>query len=130
MTSEERSLMNRRRSLRSCLAATALVGPLALVSTACNQSADSAAVTASDADTVMVEHMDYTPDSVTVPVGATVSWTFDDGAILHDVVFDDVDIASEQMADGTFHHAFTEPGTYTYHCSLHPNMTGTIEVTS
>jgi len=128
--------MNRQRSLRSCLAATALVGPLALASAACNPGADADAVTAGDTDTdadadaVMVEHMTYTPDSVTVPVGATVTWTFDDGAILHDVVFDDVDIASELVADGTFHHIFTEPGAYTYHCSLHPNMTGTIEVTS
>jgi plastocyanin len=120
--------MNRPRPLRFCLAATALVGPLALALTACNQSTDSAA--AGEADTVMVEHMDYKPGSVNVPVGATVTWTFDDGAIPHDVVFDDVDIASERITDGTFHHSFTEPGTYTYHCSLHPNMTGTVEVTS
>jgi plastocyanin len=122
--------MNRQRSLRSCLAATALVGPLALASSACNQSVDSAAAAAGEANTVLVEHMDYKPGSVTVPAGATVTWTFDDGAIPHDVVFDDVDIASEQITDGTFHHTFTEPGTYTYHCSLHPNMTGTVEVTS
>lgn len=121
--------MDRQRSLRSRLAATALVGPLALASSACSPSADSAVV-AGDTDTVMVEHMDYTPESVTVPVDATVTWIFDDGAILHDVVFDDVDIASELIADGTFQHVFTEPGAYTYHCSLHPNMTGTIEVTS
>jgi plastocyanin len=121
--------MHRQRPLRSWLA-TALMGPLALALTACNQGADSANLAAGDADTVMVEHMAYTPDSVTVPVGATVTWTFGDAAIPHDVVFDDVNIASEQITDGTFHHIFTEPGTYTYHCSLHPNMTGTVKVTS
>jgi plastocyanin len=122
--------MYRQRSLRSCLAVTALVGPLVLALSACNQSADSAAVAAEDADTVLVEHMDYRPASVTVPVGATVTWTFDDGAIPHDVVFDEIAIASEPITDGTFHHTFTEPGTYPYHCSLHPNMTGTVEVSS
>jgi plastocyanin len=119
--------MDREPSRRACLAATALV---AVASTACTQSGDPAAAVTRDADTVVVKHMDYTPDSVTVPVGATVTWTFDDGAIPHDVVFDDLDVASEQLTEGTFHHVVTEPGTYTYHCSLHPNMTGTIEVTS
>lgn len=106
------------------------MGPLALALTACNRGADSAGVAPGDADTVMVEHLAYTPDSVTVPVGVTVTWTFDDGAIPHDVVFDDGVIASEQITDGTFHHVFAEAGTYTYHCSLHPNMTGKVEVIS
>jgi plastocyanin len=130
MTSEERTLMYRPRCFRSDLLATVLLCPLALTLTACDGGAGSAGAAASDVDTVMVVHMDYTPASITVPVGATVTWTFDDGAIAHDVVFDDVDVASELITDGTFQHVFTEAGTYAYHCSLHPNMTGTVEVTS
>jgi plastocyanin len=34
------------------------------------------------------------------------------------------------VADGTFRHRFTQPGTAKYRCTLHPNMTGTIEVTN
>jgi plastocyanin len=33
------------------------------------------------------------------------------------------------MAEGTFSHRFTKPGSYDYLCTLHPNMAGTIEVT-
>jgi plastocyanin len=33
------------------------------------------------------------------------------------------------MTEGTFSHRFTQPGTYDYLCTLHPNMTGVIEVT-
>jgi plastocyanin len=36
---------------------------------------------------------------------------------------------SRHVSEGTFHHRFDEPGTYDYVCTLHPNMTGTIEVT-
>jgi len=33
------------------------------------------------------------------------------------------------MAEGTFSHRFTQPGSYRYLCTLHPNMAGRIEVT-
>jgi plastocyanin len=37
---------------------------------------------------------------------------------------------SDTRSDGTFSHRLDEPGTYEYACTLHPNMTGTIEVTA
>jgi plastocyanin len=60
-------------------------------------------------------------------VRATVTWVWNDGAIAHDVKGDG--FRSEVMAEGTFGHRFAQPGTYDYVCTLHPNMTGTIEVT-
>lgn len=126
--------MTRTRPARTRLMGAALVALLALALAACDQAAtvadDPAADAVATADAVTVENMAFAPDTLTVPAGTTVTWTFADGAIPHDVVFDDGSVASEQLTDGTFSHTFEEPGTYTYHCSLHPNMTGTIEVTS
>jgi plastocyanin len=76
--------------------------------------------------TVVVTDMAYEPASLTVEVGETVTWLFDDGAVRHDVAGDG--FQSDIMAAGSFSHRFDAPGTYAYVCTLHPNMTGTIEV--
>jgi plastocyanin len=65
---------------------------------------------------------------VTVGTVETVTWTFDD-RVDHDVRFDDGP-ASPIMRTGTWSRTFDQPGTYHYDCSLHPNMTGTVEVSA
>lgn len=117
--------------IRQRVAVTAVTGLLGLGAVACT--ATSEAATASPADsadgaTISVEQMEFAPTSITVPAGSTVAWEWNSGAIAHDVVGDD--FASEVQTSGTFSHRFDRPGTYSYYCSLHPNMTGTIEVTS
>jgi plastocyanin len=71
--------------------------------------------------------MAYTPETLTVQAGATVTWVWNDGAIAHDVKGDG--FRSQVISEGTFSHRFGQPGTYAYVCTLHPNMTATIEVT-
>jgi plastocyanin len=111
----------------------ALAGLLALTLSACGSSGatttgDTPAAAASNGEpTVTVKDMAYTPERLTVAAGATVTWVFGDGAIAHDVKGDG--FQSKVMAKGTFRHRFTQPGTYQYLCTLHPNMTATIEVT-
>jgi plastocyanin len=107
----------------------ALVGLLALGLGACGTDEASTAAPAALADgpTVAVQDMTYTPETLTVQAGATVTWVWRDGAIAHDVKGDG--FRSKVMAEGTFSHRFDQPGTYDYVCTLHPNMTGTIEVT-
>lgn len=76
--------------------------------------------------------MAYTPATLTVKVGETVTWNFDDRGVLHDVVgigTAEGELRSRLMQTGSYTHTFTEPGTYEYTCSLHPEMTGTIVVT-
>ncbi len=78
----------------------------------------------------MVEIKDFmfSPMSLTVPVGGTVTWKFDDST-QHTVTADDKSFASTPMSNGqTFTHTFTTAGTVPYHCSIHPNMTATIVV--
>ena len=72
----------------------------------------------------------YSPDPFTVKAGSSVTWYNADSTI-HTVTgttnaFDSGDIAS----GATWPHPFTQAGTYQYYCSIHPNMKGTIVVTS
>lgn len=75
--------------------------------------------------------MAYSPASITVSVGDTVTWKFDDRGVPHQVlgVGDAKSVlASPLQTTGSFTHTFTAPGTYDYTCSLHPDMTGTVIV--
>jgi plastocyanin len=108
-----------------------LTGLLALALGACGSDTPSnAAPAAADnagGPTVTIKDLAYTPETLTVKAGATVTWVWQDGAIAHDVKGDG--FQSKVQSEGTFGHRFTQPGTYKYLCTLHPNMTGVIEVT-
>src|SRR5262245_60136564 len=108
-----------------------LAGLLALTLSACGtgQAAQTpqAPTDTTGGPTVTIKNLAYTPATLTVQAGATVTWVWQDGAIAHDVKGNDFN--SPVTAQGTFSHRFTTPGTYPYLCTLHPNMTGTIEVT-
>jgi plastocyanin len=73
----------------------------------------------------------YSPASFTVKAGTTVTWVNKDG-IDHTVtskassLFD----SGNMPTGGTFRYTFSQPGTYTYYCTLHPWMTGIVVVTS
>lgn len=68
----------------------------------------------------------FSPAALTVKVGDTVTWTNNDSTT-HTVTGPDFE--SGPLAPGkTFSHKFTAAGTFDYHCSIHPNMTGSITV--
>ena len=72
----------------------------------------------------------FNPPSVTVSVGQTVAWAFQD-ANPHTVTADDDSFTSPKggLANGkTYSHSFDKAGTYTYHCFIHPQMLGTVVV--
>jgi plastocyanin len=114
---------------RSRLKLAALAGVLALALGACGTGDASTPATAADPDgpTVAIEDLEFAPETLRVEAGDTVTWVWRDGAIAHDVAGDD--FQSEVMSDGTYSHRFDETGTFDYVCTLHPNMTATIEVT-
>ncbi|HEY7402504.1 MAG TPA: cupredoxin family copper-binding protein [Candidatus Angelobacter sp.] len=77
---------------------------------------------------VKIDNFVFSPNTVTVPAGATIHWTNHDD-IPHNVVADDKSFKSKVMdTDEGFSYTFTKPGTYTYFCSIHPKMTGKVVV--
>jgi plastocyanin len=77
---------------------------------------------------IRIENFAFNPPTVTVPVGATVTWTNNDGT-LHTVTSATKVFSSAGLDEGgTFSYTFTSPGTYSYYCKLHPHMTGSIIV--
>jgi len=72
----------------------------------------------------------FAPSALTIRVGDTVTWTNLDSAI-HTVTFSgSASLSSSGLQEGDTHSAsFDAVGTYTYICSPHPSMQGTIIVT-
>src|SRR5215831_21113947 len=78
---------------------------------------------------VKIDNFSFGPVSLTVPVGATVTWTNQDD-VPHTVVSTDgKDIKSPVLdTDQKFTHTFAQAGTYGYYCSIHPKMIGKVIV--
>lgn len=130
-TTEDTPTMTLPRPL-AVAAVAALVG-LTAACGATTASPDPASTAPATADapagpTVTLQDIAFHPNSLTVEAGETVTWVWQDGAIEHDVSGEG--FSSELKTGGRFTHTFTEAGTYQYECTVHPNMTGTIEVTA
>ena len=78
---------------------------------------------------VVIDQFTFSPPTVTVPVGTTVTWTNHD-KVQHVVVSaDDRFKKSPRLNTGQhFSNTFETAGTYSYFCSVHPRMKGTIIV--
>ena len=77
---------------------------------------------------VKIDNFSFGPQTLTIPVGTTVTWTNRDD-IPHTIVSTDGVFKSKvRDTDESFSYTFTKPGTYTYFCSIHPKMTGKIVV--
>ncbi len=71
----------------------------------------------------------FNPANGTAAVGATVTWVWDDSSASHTVTADDTSFDSGLLSQGAkFTHTFKSAGTYKYHCSVHPQMLGTLKV--
>jgi len=76
-----------------------------------------------------IDNFSFTPPTLTVPSGATVTWTNGDD-VPHKIVSADGRFAASPVLDTNQKYAatFVAPGKYPYFCALHPRMTGTIVV--
>jgi len=78
---------------------------------------------------VSISGFAFGPAAIQVSPGAVVSWTNSDNTD-HTVTFSSTSVgAIAAFASGTKTLAMpSAAGTYAYHCSIHPTMTGTVEV--
>jgi len=89
---------------------------------------EEAAPASSGAHEVVVDNFSFSPTTASVAVGTTVTWTNHDD-VPHNIVSTTRRFKSPVLdTDERFSHAFDAPGTYEYYCSLHPRMTGRVEV--
>ncbi len=92
-----------------------------------NNSGNNASATPG-ANEVWIQGMAFSPSTIKVSAGTTITWTNKDG-ITHTVtsntsLFDSGNIGS----GGTFSYTFATAGTYTYHCAIHPGMIANVTV--
>jgi amicyanin len=77
---------------------------------------------------VTIKDFEFTPATVTIKVGGTVTWT-NNGPTTHSVTADDGSFDSGNLSQGkTFSHTFQTAGTFSYHCSPHPFMKANVVV--
>jgi plastocyanin len=82
---------------------------------------------AANAD-VKIDNFSFEPQTITIPLGATVTWTNHDD-IPHTVVSTDGVFKSKvRDTEEKFSYTFTKAGTYRCYCSVHPKMTGQVIV--
>jgi len=116
-----------------------LAAAIAIVAAACSSSGGDEVTTSSgDAATtsagagdgsVNIKDFTFSPGTITVAAGTTVTWTNNESGVPHTTTSDDGVWESETLQPGDdFTTTFAEPGTFTYFCSIHPSMTATIVV--
>lgn len=76
---------------------------------------------------VLVRGMAFNPPEVHIRPGGRVTWQFNDREP-HTVTADNKSFDSGERGSGEFRLHFGEPGTYSYHCAIHPDMKGRVIV--
>lgn len=75
-----------------------------------------------------IENYAYTPQDITVAKGTTVVWVNHD-SMTHTVAADTPHFESPPLeTDDKFTKTFNEPGVFTYVCTQHGRMSGTVTV--
>jgi plastocyanin len=110
------------------LSAAAPATRAADVPTAVSPTADASTADVPAADTVTIRNFMFSPTTLTVKAGATVTWNNKDKEP-HTVVSDAGLFRSGAFdTDESFSFRFDKPGTYHFTCSIHPMMVGTVVV--
>jgi plastocyanin len=112
-----------------CLASVALPVLIAMVLLAAASSSVAANAQPSAATAgVKIDNFVFGPQTLTVPVGTTVTWTNSDDIPHTSVSTEGVFKSKVLDTDEKFSYTFTKAGTYPYYCTIHPKMTGKVVV--
>ena len=104
----------------------------AIVLTACSSgsgaTSKTTATSTSSGNTVTLANFAFSPATLNIQVGTTVSWTNNDSTT-HTVTSDSGIFDSGNLApNATFSYTFNTAGTFAYHCAIHTSMTGKVVV--
>jgi plastocyanin len=91
-------------------------------------SQDGAPEVANAAVVVTIDNFTFSPQSLTVAAGTTVTWVNRDD-IPHTIEDGERHFQSQALdTDDAFSVKFAKPGKYLYFCGIHPHMTGNVVV--
>jgi plastocyanin len=110
-----------------------LFAAIAVAGSACGSSSSPSAPTVAADVTISIvgdrTNQSYSPNPTTMRIGQTVAWKNNDTTV-HDAT-----LYASRFASGTINAGATSApvtmsaaGTFTYHCTIHPGMVGTITV--
>lgn len=116
------------------LTRAALVLTICAAFAACsNSSPNGPTTTGSSTKVTATASLAFTPPTVSIHPGDSVTWVFQ--SVGHTVTFDavagapaNIGSVSSPQANVSVTRVFAVAGTYTYHCSIHPTMTGSVVV--
>jgi plastocyanin len=95
----------------------------------CSKSADSNPTPG--ANEVFIQSGAFDPVTITVAANTTVTWTNKEGTahtVTSNAGSSETFDSGSLSINATFPHLFATPGSYSYHCTFHSNMNGTVIV--
>jgi plastocyanin len=120
-------MMMRRSVWMAGLAAATMIAVLLLLAATATVKANASQAQGKTAE-AKIDNFSFSPATLNVAVGTTVTWTNHDD-IPHTVVSTDGVFKSKVIdTDEKFSYSFSKAGTFPYYCSVHPKMTGTVVV--
>ena len=119
-----------RSAARAVAPGTSATTAKAITSGTAGSTASVLSGTAAATKTVMIQNYAYSPASLTINVGDTVTWTnMDTAPHTVTVTSGPVKFSSGNLAKGeSFSYTFTKAGSYQYYCAVHPDMVASVTV--
>jgi plastocyanin len=78
--------------------------------------------------TVTVKSFKYSPATVKIKKGQSVTWRFKDAPVPHNVKGSGGIKSKPSITSGSYTKTFKKKGTFSYICTIHPNMKGKVVV--